>query len=390
MKILILGAGFGGVEVIRLLQKYKNCEITVISDRNYFEYYPGLYHIAHGEKLFFSYVPLSYIFNSRVNLFIKTVQKIDSKNQSVFMNDGSAFSYDYLVIALGSEPNYFNTPGINADTVLSVKNYSYAEALHIHIEKALLNNPNTADDNMHHMVVIGGGPTGVELASDLTHFTKNACKKLESCKISFRIHLIDAGLRILKAFPEKASFLAHKRLEKLGVQVHLNERVLEKKGNLLVLGTGEIKTDTCIWSGGTKVVEVISGIEGFSYTTQKKIEVDEYMRAKGFENIFIVGDNAATQYSGLAQTAIADGYYVGTVLRRILKRSVFFPYSQKQNAYVVPVGSPWGVLVWKNKVFTGVIPFLGRYIIDTMYFFRILPLWKFILLPFRKFNIKKI
>lgn len=384
-KIVILGGGFGGIEVGRLLGNNPLCEVTVLSERDYFEYYPGLYHIAHGEKLFFSRVPLSYIFPQRVQLYKKTVSQILPKEKTVKTSDGLSYTYDYLVVALGSEPNYFNTPGVNAQSVFSVKDYSYAENLKNHIEELVSKNVDI-NESKKHIVVIGGGPTGVELASDLSRFITHECSGVESCKIGLHIHLVDASPRVLKVFPEKASTLVQKRLEKLGVQVHLNEKVLEKKDNELVLASGSIKTDTCIWSGGTKVVGVIDQIEGFLYTPQKKIEVDEYMRAKNTEDVFIIGDNAATQYSGLAQTAIADGYYVANTLRDILNNKPLKSYKQKQNAYVVPVGAPWGVLVIKNKVFTGLIPFIGRYVIDTLHFMRILPLVKFIQLPFKNFK----
>src|SRR5581483_9565151 len=171
-KILILGGGFGGIKAALELANHPHLETTLISDRPRFRFYPTLYHIATGGSTKASSIDLGEIFEGKnVDIVVDSAKKLDRKNKSVQTASGKKYSYDYLVIALGVVTNYFGINGLEKFS-FGIKTNEEAQELRAHLHKLIFNDQKP-DLNY---VVIGGGPTGVELAGALPGYLNHIMK----------------------------------------------------------------------------------------------------------------------------------------------------------------------------------------------------------------------
>ena len=346
MHITVVGGGFGGVKTALELAKNKKVKITLLSDRPDFQYYPALYSTATGGSHLQSWVPLGEIFDvyDNVTIIIDTVTKLDKTKKIIQTAAGKKLNYDTLVLALGSVTTYFGIPGLD-HYAYGIKSKDEITRLKQH----LLNDfskPNGADS---HFLIVGAGPTGVELASSMGDYIKHLKKKFGTKQSPIKISIIEAAPRVLPRMSEQASALVLKRLKKLGIHVELNKKVEEETADALIVSGKPIKSHTVIWTSGVANAPFFKANDSqFNLAPNGRVIVDKYLRAD--KHIYVIGDNAANPFGGLAQVAIKDGHFVA---QHILKKS-HEKYASGPLPVVVPVGSHWAIFEYKKLHFGGI------------------------------------
>ena len=376
-KVVIIGGGFAGIRTaLELAKKRDSLEITLISDRANFEYYPALFHVVLGGDPSSVSIPLKDIFAGKpVKLVLEAVSGVDVTNKKVSGQDGHEFTYDFLVIALGSETGYFGLPGL-PELSYGFKSVVEATKLRQHIHEVLTPVGEMTPDQKTiagHFVIVGGGPTGIELAGELNHYARMVAKKHGFDASAITVDLIEALPRLLPILPEDVSAEMRQQLAINQVNVYLNRMVTGQEPDMLTLKDMTLRSKTVIWTAGMKPNRLIAQIQGLELEKRGRIVVDEYMQAKNFAGVFVVGDNAPSQYSGMAQTADHDGYYVATAISCLAKGGKLTAYVAKKPVYAIPAGFEWGMVLWGNTRMYGWLGYALRRLADLRYLMSVVP-----------------
>lgn len=344
MQITIVGGGFGGVKAALELSKSKKNHITLISDKTDFQYYPGLYGTATGKSHLQSWVPLGEIFAGRdnINVIIDTITKIDKSAQTLTGESGTVYGYHTVILSLGSVTTYFGIKGLD-QYAYGIKSAAEIKRLKQHLFDEF-SQPEGADANF---LIVGAGPTGVELAASLGTYLHKLKKHYNKPEPNIKITVIEAAPRVLPRMSEAASKLVEARLKKLGVHVELNKKVEEETVDSLIVSGKPIKSHTVIWTSGVANNPFYdANADQFTFSKNHKIVVNEYLRES--EHVYVIGDNAFTSFCGLAQTALHDGIFVAAHLMGSKKK-----YVAKMPPVVVPVGENWAIFEYKKLRLTG-------------------------------------
>ena len=375
-KVLILGGGFGGIIAAQELAKKNlpNTKITLISNKNYFEYYPALYRVVTGASPIEVCVPLADILPEEVAIEVSTINAVDLANKTATDTEGSVYRYDSLVIALGSETTYFGLPGI-AEFSLGFKSINEALNLKRHITslfEAQEDPDKSKSVSRFHVVIVGGGPSGVEVAGDLSAHMQHLAKTHNVDPSFITIDIIESNPRLIPTLPPAVSARILARLRTLGVNVYLNRYLMKEEVEQVYLKDMSLQAKTVIWTAGTQINHLIPTIAGLTFAKNKRVEVGEYMEVKGFDGIYVIGDAAATPYTGLAQTAIYDGKYIAGVVANKINNKTLKKYVPKKDAFSIPIGEGWGVFVMGPLHIYGYIAYVIRHMIDFVFFSEIL------------------
>ena len=378
--ILIVGGGFGGVACALTLARHNHisAKITLVSDKPHFEYTPALYRVVTGHSPLEVCIPLSEIFpDNKVTSITDTITSLDLLEKKAFGSSGSTYQFDYVVLALGSQTTYFNLPGLAAFS-FGFKSITEALRLKRHIHKLFeeCKAPHANTDTKMRFVVVGAGASGIELSGELAGYTKILAKKHKIPKSTIAIDLIEANSYILPLFPENLTLKIKKRLQKLGVNIFKKKKMKREEVEKVYLKDLTMKTDTVIWTAGTKPNELYSKISVLVFDNKGKVLVDEYLRAKFFNFVFVAGDGAATPYSGMAQTAIREGTLAAQNIINMLDGKMLAVYKPKEPYYSFPVGPLWAATLIGPIAVYGKIGWLLRKLADLRYFTSILPFKK--------------
>jgi NADH dehydrogenase len=368
-KVLILGAGFGGIKTALELSRSPNLEITILSDRDSFRYYPTLYTAAVGKSSTGSTIPLSEIFEDKNVRINKTQAKtVNREKQTVKDTAGKIYKYDILVIALGVVTNFFGIKGLE-EYSYGIKSLEEAQELRNHLHKQLI------DDKKPDLnyVVIGGGPTGVELAGALPAYIHHIMKKHGLRERKVHIDLVEAAPRLLPRLPKPTSHAVQKNLRKLGVKLYLNEAVKAETADSLMLNDHPLESHTVVWTAGVTNHPFLKEND-FELNEHGKAAVNEYLRAES--NIYVIGDNADTPYSGMAQTALYDGIFVAENIKRSLEGKKLHTYVPSKPIYVITAGPRWAAVLWGNLHLYGWAGWVLRETADLKGFSDYEPWWK--------------
>jgi NADH:ubiquinone reductase (H+-translocating) len=367
-RVLILGGGFAGVKAALELCEDEYFQVTLLSDDDELRYYPTLYHSATGGKRSNSSIPLKRIFEGRsVVLAEGTATKLIRKDKTVTTAKGRAYEYDTLIIALGVVTNYFGIPGL-AEYSYSIKTQAEATRFKRHLHRQL-------EDERRpdlHYVIVGAGPTGIELAGALPGYLQHIMEKHRVKHRAIHIDLIEAAPRLLPRLPKDTSRAVRKRLRKLGVRLYLNSTVEGQTADKLLVGGKPIRSHTVVWTAGVTNHPFFKD-NAFTLTGHGKVATDIYLQAE--PDIFVLGDNANTPYSGLAQTALRDGEFVAKNLKRQARGKDFKSYVAKKPVTVIPAGPRWSAVVRGNIHFHGLPGWLLREVADLIGFHDLEP-WK--------------
>ncbi len=299
MKVVIVGAGFGGLRLARKLNNKPGFEIILVDRFNYHQFQPLFYQVAtaglDASNISF---PLRKVFHKSKNVRIRLAelkQLLPAENKII--TDAEAISYDALVLATGTDTNFFGNEKIAA-SAFPMK--STVEALQLryrllqNFEKALTVTDENELQRLMNIVVVGGGPTGVELAGALAEMKKYVLPKdypeLDFSKMN--IYLLEGTAKTLAAMSEKSSVQSKKYLERLGVTVMTEKMLKDYDGNAVLLSDGkQINTATVIWAAGIKG-NIPVGISKALIARGNRIKTDRHCRVMGYGNMYAIGDLA--------------------------------------------------------------------------------------------------
>lgn len=369
-EVVIVGGGFGGVKSALELAGRDSFNVTLIANKPFFEYFPMMYHTATGGSKIVSSMPLGEIFkDKRIEIVIGEAAKINRQAKTLRLKNGEKISYDVLILALGSVTNYFNIPGM-ADYSYGIKSLADAEKLKSHLHQQLVDK-HKPDENY---IVIGGGPTGIELAGALPGYIKYLMKQ-HGIKGKRKVHidLVEAAPRLMPRMPESVSRTLARRLRRLGVKLYFKKPIQAESAEVLMMDGKPIRSHTVVWTAGMSNNPFFAENK-FMLSKNGKVQVDELMQA--WPGIFVIGDNADTKYSGMAQTALHDARFVTNNLKRHASGKRPFAYKPKTPIYVTPVGKGWAIVTIGKLHFYGRLGWWLRKAADWLGYRDVEPWWK--------------
>lgn len=365
-RIVIIGGGFGGLQVARKLRKTA-CEVFLIDRHNYHTFQPLLYQVATGglepDSIAF---PLRKIFINQKNLIFRVaeVEQIDTAQKTLQTSIGP-ITYDYLVIATGSTTNFFGNKSIEH---FSMPMKSIPEAINLrslilqNMEDALLDINKARRDAFMTFVIVGGGPTGVEMAGALSELRNDVLPKdyPELDLTRMKIYLIESS-DILASMSEKSTEDAKRDLLKMGVEIMLHKRVTSYDGDVVHIDDGTVlEAENVIWSAGV-MGDLMPGLPAESIGKGSRINVDNYNRVKGTENIFAIGDIASMLTDkfphgipGLAPAAMQQGKHLGKNLTHILKKEDMEPFVYFDKGSMATIGRNQAVVDLRKLHLNGI------------------------------------
>lgn len=355
LHVTIVGGGFGGVRTALELAKDPTASVTLITDRDKFQYYPTLYSAATGHSHLESWIPLGEIFaeHPNVHVYIDTIQGIDAHTRQLTGTSGTVYSYQTVVFAIGVVTTYFGIPGLE----------TYAYGIKSAQEITRLKQRLFIDIAERHQVdknycIIGAGPTGVELAAAMGTYISRLCRHYNVRHRHVHIRLIEAAPRILPRSSEATSRRVTRRLRSLGVKVETNKKVEKENAGALIVSGDTVESHTVIWTSGvTNNPFFAAHPEVFHLAPNGRVTVDDYLRVD--EHIYVIGDNAATRYTGLAQTAIHNATYVASAIRAFHSGGTPRAYRPRLPIQALPIGHRWAVIEWR---FIRIYGWLGAFI----------------------------
>lgn len=350
-QVVIVGGGFGGLQVAKALAD-KPVDILMLDKHNYHTFQPLLYQVATGSlesgSIAFS---LRKNFDNQKNLRFRIAEMtaIDPDKNTIDTTIGE-IKYDYLVIATGSTTNFFGNKDIEHNA-MPMK--SIPEALNLrymmlqNLEEAVLQKTKEDREPYLHFVLVGAGPTGVELAGALAELRNHILTKdyPELNKDDMKVYLADFMPRVLGNMSEQASASAKQFLEKMGVEVLLNAKVNSYDGTTIHFEGGKsIRSKNVIWSAGVTGV-VPEGISKDLIVRGNRIKTDNICRVAGYSNVFAIGDVAAMiteetpkGHPGVAQVAIQMGKNVGKNIMHIIRGEATEPFKYFDKGSLATVG----------------------------------------------------
>ena len=343
VQIVVVGGGFGGVRLANELSQDDRIAVTLISAQDYFAYYPQLYHAATGGMRTESAIPLSELFSgSTVEVVIDSVTDLDAHQREVATAAKNIYKYDYLVLAMGNVTNYFGIKGLE-EYAYSIKTIDGAEKFKHHLHQELIEDKKPDA----HYLIAGAGPTGVELAAALGEYLQSIIKLHNISQPNYGIYLVEAAPRVLPRASESVSARVQQRLESLGVTVMTGATVEGETATEMNLKGESLESKTVVWTAGVANNPFFKAHDKiFKIAKNGKVEVDKHLQAK--DGIYVIGDNAATAYSGLAQTAVHDANYVASDITDRLEKHPRTSYKPQKPISVIPVGKGWAVVEWGN------------------------------------------
>ena len=351
-KIVIIGGGFAGINMAERLTNTKGIHVTLVDKNNYNFFPPLLYQVATG-FLDVSNIcyPFRKLFHYKRNISFRLgeLQKIDPEENKVVLSTGE-LSYDYLVLATGTESNYFGMGNIReaalpmktVDDAINMRNY-----LLLKTEEATIATDPVEKKKLSTIVIAGGGPTGVEVAGMLAEMKKNILEKdyPELAEDKVKIYLVDGGPVLLAPMSKAAQEYAYDTLVNMGVEIKLNKQVKDYIDDTVIFVDGEtIQTKFLLWTAGV-IAKVFEGMPKACYGKGKRLLVDQLNKVHAMQNIYAIGDaclqltdkNFSQGHPQLAQVAIQQGVKLAKNFKAMIngKPSTAFTYHDKGSMAII-------------------------------------------------------
>jgi NADH dehydrogenase len=358
-RVVILGAGFGGLTAAKALSK--DADVTVVDRHNFQTFLPLLYqvataglaadHVAHPVR--------GALRKSGVKFRMGSPISVDHKNKSVKLDSSEVLEFDHLIVALGSATADFGVAGVN-EHALGMKSVHEAIGIRAEVMRRFEDLCRFEDQTRLSLSVVGGGPTGVEMAGALAELKRGPLKNDEANAAEhIDIYLIEAGPRILPMFSEKLSARAKKDLEKLGVKVMLNTAVQEvKPRQILIKGAATIPSEVTIWAAGVKG-EPTGGLlnlplEGTRISVAQNLQVNHY------PHIWAIGDISSAKGADggflpmVAPVAMQQGRWVAKQIMRSARGQVLQDFKYLDKGSMATIGRHKAVVQFKGIQITGI------------------------------------
>ncbi|WP_298793849.1 NAD(P)/FAD-dependent oxidoreductase [uncultured Allomuricauda sp.] len=367
-RIVIVGGGFGGIALAKKLSK-KEIQVVLLDKHNYHTFQPLLYQVSTGglEPDSIAY-PIRKVLQGYPNFYFRLAEvlQVDTENRRLTTNIGD-IGFDYLVIATGSKTNFFGNKNIE-EKGMAMKTIPQSLNLRSLIlqnfEQALLTDDLHERDALMNFVIVGGGPTGVELAGALAEIKKGILPKdypdLDTRRA--QINLVQGSDRILPAMSEIASSKAERFLEKLGVHVWKDIRVMDYDGKHVTTdGDISFESATLVWAAGVQAV-CLDGLNAKEILCRgNRLKVNQFNQVDGFKEIFAVGDVAQMEtevfphgHPMMAQPAIQQGENLGENLIRLIEDKPLKPFKYHDKGSMATVGRNKAVCDLPRFKFQGV------------------------------------
>jgi len=367
--VLVVGGGFAGIKAALELSEVEHYQITLLSDQSNFRYYPALYRTATGGTTAHSNIPLATLFEDKpVKIVEGSAKTLDRKAHTLTLADERVMEYDIIIFGLGVVTNYFGIPGME-EYSYSIKSIEHINRFKEHIHQQLI------DDRRPDLnyVIVGGGPTGIELAGALPEYLKKIMAWHGVKRKAIHIDLVESSPRLLPRMPKSTSVGVTRRLRSLGVKLYTGKVVQGFSGDELTVSGKPIRSHSVVWTAGVTTHPFFKE-NNFLLTPRGKVATDMYLQAD--DNIYVIGDNANTPYSGMAQTALVDAVYVAENLKRRAKGKDPEGYKLKKPITVIPVGDHWATVLWGNVRLYGLVGWGLREMADLIAFADYQPWWK--------------
>jgi NADH dehydrogenase len=359
-RVVILGAGFGGLTAARKMAGF--ADVTVVDRHNFQTFLPLLYqvstaglaadHVAHPVR--------GALRKTGVQFRMGTPISVDHKNKSVKLDSSEVLEFDYLVVALGSATADFGVPGVN-EHALGMKSVHEALIIRAEVLRRFEDLCRFEDETVFSISVVGGGPTGVEMAGAFAELVRGPLKNDQKhAAAHIKINLIEAGPRILPMFSEKLSARGKTDLEKLGVNVHLNTAVKEIKSRMIEISNGsQIPSEVTIWAAGVKGEP--TGAKLNLPLINTRIDVENTLQVKHYPHIFAIGDIAGFVGENghmlpmVAPVALQQGRHVAKQIKRIATGQDLKPFKYIDKGSMATIGRHKAIVEVKNLRMTGVL-----------------------------------
>ncbi|MFA9560055.1 NAD(P)/FAD-dependent oxidoreductase [Evansella sp. AB-rgal1] len=380
-KIVILGAGYGGMMTATKLQKtsaYQDAEITLVNKHNYHYQTTWLHEPAagtlHHDR---TRMRIDSVIDTNKIKFIKDgVAEIKPDEKKVIL-EGGELDYDYLVIGLGSEPETFGIPGVQ-EHAFSIRSVNSVRLIREHIEYmfASYNNEEVKNEGYLTFIVAGAGFTGIEFVGELSERVPELCKEYDIDRDKVKIYSVEAAPTALPGFDEELVNYAVNLLESRGVEFLISTPIKEVTKDGVILADGEeIKSSTVVWTTGVRGNSVIekSGFEAM----RGRVKVDKDLRAPGYEDIFIIGDCALVindeinrPYPPTAQIAMQQAKTCANNLKQLLAgKDNLETFTPDIKGTVASLGGKEAVGLVGSKKLYGQSASMMKKVIDNRYLF---------------------
>lgn len=388
-EIVIVGGGFGGVRVAKILAKTnRDIHITIIDKSRYHIFYPDLYEVAtanlsetfaHVPREFYELestaaYPLEDIFSHELNVTVicDEVTGINFEKNEITLQSNKIKQYDYLVLGLGSETNYYDIPGLY-EHAFPLKNLWDAMSVRNALDEIFFN---TAKKSTVTIVIGGGGFTGCEFTGELCYFVRQLAKQHgHSLDDTISIVLVEGSSSLLSALSPWVQKKTKIRLEKLGVRVIINSTIQSVEDKAIVLkNEAKIPFDILIWTAGVRANKLTS--KNFGLTLKKNfcITVDTSLRVPPFDNVFGVGDitycvdeSTGRSMPMTAMVALSQANVVAKNIKNSLLKKPLISYKPSYSGFIIPLGSRFGIIESHGIHIAGIIPWIAKRLVALHY-----------------------
>ncbi len=368
LRAVVVGAGFGGMQAAQSLSK-SGADVLLIDRNNYNTFVPLLYQVAAAqiEPELIAY-PIRTILRGapRTQFLRAEVQRVDFARQ-VVETDSSDIPYDYLVMATGSQTQYLGVSGA-AENAFPLRTLEQAIALRHHILQCLEQASQTSDPLLQQQlltfVIVGGGPTGVEMAGTLTELKKAVKKDYPTLDLrEMRIVIVQSSNTLLSNLPSRLGRYTARKLSRLKVEVMLNTRVSQVSAQTVAFAEGSgLPTTTVVWAAGLEAAmpETATAAE---QAQKQKVKVRDTLQLIDHDNVYVIGDLAYVQQNGkplagVAPEALQQGVAIARNIRRQIKGKDPKPFSYFNKGRLAIIGGYSGVGKIGPILLTGFLPWL--------------------------------
>ena len=371
-RVVIVGGGFGGLNAAKTLGNKKGIQVTIVDKRNYHIFQPLLYQVAMADLNPSDIcTPIRQILSKYRNIEVlcDEVYQVDTAGKSIKLRKNKDLEFDYLVLACGSSVQYFSNdhwaefaPGLksveNALTIRQRVLESY--------EKASVCQDEEEKRRLLTFVVIGGGPTGVELAGALGEMAQVSLVKdyPTISRDTPKVILVEGADRIFLAYPENLARKAHRDLEKFGVDIWTNCMVTDINAETIKIGEKQVPSQNCIWAAGVGASPLNKLVANAPLDRIGRLKVDSCCRLEGSKSVFVVGDQACYEdqdkpLPALAPVAIQQGKYVGKSIVATIRGKSPSQFSYFDKGHMAIIGRNKAILKVGFLKISGFVPWLA-------------------------------
>jgi len=389
--IFIVGGGFGGVTAaLGLAKSLKGkAQITLVDKRDYQLFTPNLYEVATAEEEFTSINQLKKSISTSLKEILSKAGVGFLKGELVEVDQVRSeikvgirkYSYDKLILSLGSETDYMNVVGAK-EFGLPLKTLTDAFRIRNQVEFLFQSESRHNLKRPLRLLIVGGGYTAVEFTAELSNLVEILCWKYNYPREKIDILILEAASRLLGVLPEKVGVDVKQRLRDLNVRVQVNSIVAEVESGFVKLKNGErLEYDFLVWATGVKATGV-NFTNPVELDVKGRIPTNGLLQMQNHENIFIIGDECCivdehgVSAPPTAQDAIHQAKFLTQVLPKLLQNQKPNYYTCMHHGFIIMLGGKWGVLTWGKWYFKGFVVYFLRQAADFNYFKSVLGIKK--------------